>query len=333
MKKVFLLLSLLLLFGSVFAGSAVGEAKYEKATCEADFAKANANNVIEVVSSSSSTLSPLITAVDNNLSALSDYVDEMSDSNKTQLDMLNKYMGSFMFSVQNLNKTTQNEFRNGMKTLDGNTRKETMDGMKADFASLKATFLVCKIEALKKLSLAKVDAFNQILSAWEAKMATFQSKGLDTTGMEAIIADAQSQVIDPMTAAINAGDSNASKDYCLMNGCNKVNFHFAAKMEAAKLEAIIAKVNASTTDQNVLTITAEAQKNVDDAQAELATIGNNKYQQGKDKVWEKLTTASNDLRKVIKSSDVNAPKPPAPMPPAPNTGAPDVNDQEGGSLQ
>lgn len=276
----------------------------------------------------------MISAVDNNLSAISDYVEGMSDSNKMHLDILNKYMGLFMFSVQNLNRTTQNEFRNGMKTLDGNSRKETIATMKEDFDSLKATFLVCKAEALKKLSLAKVDVFNQILSTWETRIVTLQSKGLDTTAMEAIMDDARTQVIDPMTAAINAGDTNAPKDYCLMNGCDKVNFHFAAKMEAAKLEAIIAKVNTSTTDENVLAITADAQKNVDDAQAELATIGNNKYQQGKDKVWEKLNTASNDLRKVIKPSDVNAPKPPAPMPPASNNpNVPDVNDPEGGSLQ
>ncbi len=330
MRKVFLLLAIALVFSIVFAESAVGEAKYERLVCESNFAKANVDNVVEVVPSASIILTPMVDSIDEDLISIADYVSEMSDSNKMAQDGLNIMIMEVSQSIRSLNQETQTQVRDGLRAMDNNLRRETMPLLKTDFDELKTEFVECKIEALKKLSLAKVEGLNQIIAAWEERMALFQSKGLDITAMEAIVVEAEAQVIDPLNTAIEAEDTNASRNYCLFNGCDIVNFHFAAKMEAAKLEAIISKIDSNTTDANILAITAQAQIKVDEAQEEIEQLGNNKFPNGENSIWQKLNSAANDIGQVLKPIDSNVPKPPVTMPPEPNNpNVPDINEGSG----
>ena len=116
--------------------------------------------------------------------------------------------------------------------------------------------------------------------------------GVDTISLNATLSQAQTQVIAPLQAALNASTNAtqlyaAFKGHCLDNGCvNGTNFHLAAKLKLDETQAYLAyleqKANASRYVMVNQTSLSEAKGYLDNVSALISSAGNSQFTQGQE---------------------------------------------------
>ena len=270
------------------------EARYEHIKCQVDYSTRSVDSIVESVPGAQNTLASYKSIVTDNLNTLKGYLDS---GNK---DEFNDYLKNILKpNMQSLSS----EAKDSIRGVNGTTRSEIRGKLTAN----KQDMASCNSKAMGTFGQEKVAKLQKALDEWTQKIANLSSKGIDTSKMTSIVGDAKTTVIDPLSAAVATGDAEqvrlALHQYCLGNGCEAgINFHFYAKINIARLEAIVSHLENSnkTLDQAVL---VQVKADLSEANIALSAVGTSAYtDDSKAAVWDNIKEASEGLRQLLKGT-------------------------------
>jgi hypothetical protein len=190
--------------------------------------------------------------------------------------------------------------------LEANISAETKAELRDDYNSLSAAYEACNFDSLERFAEAKLSGYEEALELAEDKAANLSAKGVDTSGLTALIEEAEDEIVDPLSEAVeNAGNSTELRDalgqYCLFNGCPRgTNFHFAAKFEVEKLESILEFIADDAEAAGLGEDVDSAQEDIDATQDVLDDVGTSQYteSQGED-LRGYLRSAADTIMEII----------------------------------
>ena len=194
---------------------------------------------------------------------------------------------------------------------DYNVSRDTIATLRTGFKSAQDTMKVCENNAAISLGTARITAFNDAVGAWQDSANKLAAKGLSVTAIQGVIDSAKSNVIAPLQAAVNSGNSQTVKDalktYCLGNGCSgssasatPYNYHGYAKVNLERLQAIYEKLASTGSGSSSL---ASAKAKLDSARSSLLQIGTGKYTDGQlASIEQDLKGAMSDLKTNMKEN-------------------------------
>ncbi len=197
--------------------------------------------------------------------------------------------------------------------------KQTVQGVLAN-ASAKAGTIADNINATKanishtvdiiSIGNKKLDYYDQVLSKSELLIANMSRAGIDTSGMESVVAGARSSIVSPLESAVASGDSaqvsNELKTKCLLNGTS-YSYHYGAKMDLETLKATTKKIEKIVTKAGYGTQIEEVNTHLANAESALASVGTNPYTKDqKEYIYGELQSASVILADIIKSMNGQA---------------------------
>jgi hypothetical protein len=184
-----------------------------------------------------------------------------------------------------------------------NITRDSKTKQRMDYKMLSDELKVCELNAIKQFGTSKVRAYNAHLSAAENKIAALKEKGIETSGLDALVSGAKSEIIAPLEDALSKAQTGeevrtALHSLCLYDSCKTgVNYHFAAKFEAEKLTQILNHLNSKTnlTAEQVSSIVAK----IKSASDELVAVGTKQYSEEQKKtVWDGLKAAAKEMREL-----------------------------------
>ncbi len=193
-----------------------------------------------------------------------------------------------------------------------NTTEDTKEALKNDYKTGHDAFAACEKQGNIKVAQQRVNAYSRFLSQRQDELDKLAKRNITTTGVSAIIADAQTTIVKPLQDAVGSADAEkataALKQYCLFDGCrNGTNFHFSAKFEQARLAALLAQVKPEADAAGLSSQLAKIQGSLDDSKSALRSVGTADYKSTQsNQVWSPLKSAAEALRKL--RQDLNAAK-------------------------
>ena len=189
------------------------------------------------------------------------------------------------------------------------TRKDISSGVKA----LQQARDACQSGSLQQIGGGRVQDFNQTLTQYQnginqlaSAPDSFTGTSLDVAGLDSVVANGYTAIVDPLQAALTAAGSNSTlarqalEQYCLFDGCSAagaVNYHLEANFLSAYLTARGQQISANASADGV----SMTQFNTDlgSATTLLSSIGTNAYQNGQQgQLYGLLAKAGSDLQKV-----------------------------------
>ncbi len=164
----------------------------------------------------------------------------------------------------------------------------------------------CNYESMNDIAGERLSWMNQVMEHWSNKSAELARKGVDTSELDDVIEGAEETVVEAYGNQVrNAGDAAqvraAMGAYCLGDGCpNGLNYHFYAKAEIAKLNAILGYLEEDAVDAGLGEEVDEAQGYLDSADEGVQDTGQNQYGQGtSESVWGSIRSAAETLRGIF----------------------------------
>ena len=252
-------------------GSALAEAK-----CRVDFVLAvlDAAAAEEIYAEHMATLTGDIT-----------HLEEYAQAN--DLRAFNGYRGSTYVDHM---KDAWNAVREAK--ANRNQTAEEKETLRSEYNAALETYNTCNAGAIGGFATAKISRYEYVVSNYEEKIQQLKNK-IDTTGLEALLANAKQEIIEPLKALVSStsatphGIREAVGSYCLMDGCQGgattgVNFHLEEKYNIEKMGAVMQelqlKVNAANlgTDKgkNVRDNLALMAEHIDNAKNAVDSAGN-----------------------------------------------------------
>ncbi len=152
----------------------------------------------------------------------------------------------------------------------------------------------------------KISEIDQNLHAYHGIEESLAARGLNTTQINSTLAGAESEVIGPLSATVNAS-ANASQirsafgSYCISDGCpDGINFHITTRLEAEAINATfaryISRANLSAINQSLIT---SFHNYYSTAESEIADAGTSQIQANETvAISAYLKNASNDLTRI-----------------------------------
>ncbi len=188
----------------------------------------------------------------------------------------------------------------------GNMTQQVRKELRDEYSDAKEDFDKCNEEALGNFVDAKLEAYKAILERAEERAENLSEKGLDTTGLEELIDDAEEQVVDPLEDAIDSAETvqeirEAFGDYCMFDGCKDgLNFHLAAKWHIEKLDQILELVEEDAEEAGLEDDWEDAKEYVSEADSALDAVADEQYEGTEhNDVWGNIRSASEALKDII----------------------------------
>src|SRR2546426_2564644 len=235
-----------------------------------------------------------------------------SDSSKINTDL------------QALNTDTSNKdktkFKTDLKSFRTDSKTATLDlhyaikdakptsnektKLKNDQSNLRSAYKSCMFTAGQQFANARVQAYGIGIQKMQNRTNTLQSKGIDTTQLNQLISQAQTNLGNLAAAISSATNSSqlkaALQSYCQYNGCKSdINFHFAAQSALAAEHAVLDKIKSNPNSGKYSSLIGQAQTDLTNAQNTLHAVGTSKYQgtQQTD-VWNALHDAHGIIKQL-----------------------------------
>ena len=158
----------------------------------------------------------------------------------------NSQMHTFDNDLHTASQDAHSAFKAANFTAD---QKSTLN---ATYASLKATLDTCTFQTQKQYELARVNAYELQLEAALAKANSING----SADLITLINKANSTIVQPLIAAINAANDPASlraagQQYCLHDDCqNGTNFHFDAQFATLRLGMFVSQLSSRGNSTN-----------------------------------------------------------------------------------
>jgi hypothetical protein len=173
----------------------------------------------------------------------------------------------------------------------------------ASYRNLSSGYSQCEGNAFVNISQQRINDYQMQINNFQNQSNNLANRGFNTTSLDQILADAQTQIIVPLQTALSSANDSASVkqalgSYCLFDGCvNGTNFHLEAKFNIARLNIILSDLQANSAafglDDSKL---SQAAQDLANAQSTLDTVGTSAYQKGQ---AQTISGYVNDASKII----------------------------------
>jgi hypothetical protein len=271
---------------------------YAFANCWTTFAAVQVNQTVKTIPSLSSNLTPDISTLQNENSQLHTYVT--SDNVKGFAAYFHTTYEPGIIYVAT--STVENVHY-------ANVSKSTKYSLDLEFLADRSTFFNCTKAPVTNLTNEKLDFYNYVVNKFDIQITALSANGINTTNMTAVVNGGQTQIIQPLQAALSSATNvsqinQALNEYCLFDGCKSgLNYHLDAKFQIAKLDAIDAKLLSEpniTANETLELRNASTQLN--NATTILNSVGTSQYSGNQaTEIWSQIKTAETDINAAIKS--------------------------------
>lgn len=271
-------------------------ARVQSADCRVQFQIAVMSSIQQRVPEAAGGLQANIDQLNADMAQLR---TQASNGNASQF---NSVMAGAVSHARNANSQmtqTRNQYRNQ------NSWRSARSGMMSDYQSANATYNRCADAADVALGEARLNMYQYQYEYWQNVSANLSRKGVNTSEIDALLAQAQNRIQTQLQGAVDSGDPaqvrTALRQYCLGNGCaSGSNDHMLAQLQIARTEAIAnyLKPDADAAGQgaqiqNVLTICTQAK-------AQLGSIGTSQYSAGQQaQIWGSIESANDELKGIM----------------------------------
>ncbi len=188
----------------------------------------------------------------------------------------------------------------------GNMTHGVRTQLRDAYNALHEDFEACNLESMERFAQAKIDGYEKILERAGERSEDLSEKGVDTNALDALIEDAEDEIVDPLKDAVDDAQTaeelrEALGSYCMFNGCaNGVNFHFAAKWQIEKLDSILDLIEDDAEEAGLSDDWNDANEYVETASENLEEVGDDQYEGTEhDDVWDNIRLASGALKDII----------------------------------
>ncbi len=185
-----------------------------------------------------------------------------------------------------------------------NLTKEQKTSLRASYKESKAVFEDCQKKTLFEHGNQRVELFEKILTQYKERTDRFASKGLNPEGMNKVLEDAKTQVVEPLRSAIDStNDSQTLKNilrkYCLFNGCkNGVNYHLAARFEMERLSATLNYLKEKLNTSEFNAKFSEVESNLNVAKGILSEVASAQYNDNGKQIFNKIKSSYEILKNI-----------------------------------
>src|SRR5256885_8302373 len=155
--------------------------------------------------------------------------------------------------------------------------------LKSDFSSMRSTYQSCVFGAIQQFANVKLQVYGNAIQKVQNRTNVMASKGMDTTQLNLLINQAQTNLGNLAASVSSATNSSelktALKSYCQYNGCKSgVNFHFAAQTALSAEQSVLDSIKSNPNSGQYRSKIDQAQTDLTNAQNILITVGTSKYQ-------------------------------------------------------
>jgi hypothetical protein len=185
-----------------------------------------------------------------------------------------------------------------------NVSLQTRQELRTMYDARKATFDAQMQAVTVQLGNIRLGNYNDAVAKCNDQMTRLSVKGVDVSGMQAVVTGAEANVITPLQTAVASGNAvevrAQLKDKSLGNGA-PYSYHFWAKKDVASTSAIAMKIADNATLAGYGDQLADVNAKIAAAQSALDTVGTNPYTAAQqDSVWNNLKAAAEGLKNLIK---------------------------------
>ncbi len=264
-----------------------------RSTCQTNYETGSISTAISDISNIDQTA---ISADSNKIS--SDLQTLTTDTNNNDKNQLTTDLKSFRTD----SKTATLDLRSAIKNVHPSSDQKTK--LKSDLSSIVSTDKTCMFSAGQQFANARIQAYGTGIQKVQDKANTLSSKGVDTTQLNKLISQAQTNLGNLAGSISSATDSSqlkaALQSYCQYNGCKSgTNFHLAAQSALAAEQAALDAIKSNSNSGQYSSQIDKAQTDLTNAQNILNAVGTNKYQgtQQTD-VWNALHDAHGIIKQL-----------------------------------
>jgi len=264
-----------------------------RVTCEANFETSVVSAAIsEIPNINQTAINSDSAKINTDLQTLA------NDINSGNREQVNTDLKTFRTDL----KTTSLDLRTAIK--NANPSSDQKAKLKSDMRNLSSTLKSCLFSANQQLANAKISAYNTGIQRVQNKTTTLQSKGVDTTQLNQLVSQAQTNLGNLAATVSSATNSSQLKaalhSYCQYNGCKSgANFHLAAQSALGAEQAVLDKIKSDPNSARYSSQIDKAQTDLTNTQNILNTVGTSKYQgtQQMD-IWNSLHDAHDIIKQL-----------------------------------
>jgi hypothetical protein len=222
-----------------------------------------------------------------------------SDANTGNREQLKTDLKTFRTD----SKTTTMDLRTAIKSATPSSDQKTK--LKSDMANLKATLKSCMFSASQQFANARIMAYDTGIQKVQNRTNILASKGVDTTKLNQLINQAQTNLGNLAASVSTATNSSqlkaALQSYCQYNGCKSgTNFHLAAQSALAAEQAVLDKIKSNPNSGQYSSQIDQAQTDLTNAENILNAVGTSKYQDTQHTdVWNALHDAHGIIKQLL----------------------------------
>jgi len=296
---IFALLGLMALANATLADAVKGqglETAMDDVKCKNDFTIGVIDSIVTAVPDSSGTLDQYVDMLGDDQSALQSFADQ------ADVDGFRGYVkGTYDPHLKSAREAVMG-VRKGAKNVSNGSKGALVQ----EYKGLRTTYDACHLEALKAHAREKLDGYGKAIEAASGKADMLKEKGVDTGELEAVIDGAKSDVVDPLESAVDSatdakGIHSALQGHCLYNGCQDgKNYHFAARFEVKKLDAVLGKLESDPSSGNASAEIASAKGSLGFAQDVLDSNGPSHYSDSQySSMWDSIKGAAQSIKEAL----------------------------------
>ena len=262
-----------------------------RATCQAN---AETGYISDAISDISDINQTAISADSSKISTdLQTLITDVNNKDQFKVDLKS-------FRTDSLTGTL--DLRTAIKDVKPTSDEKTK--LKNDFSSIRITYQGCMFGLLQQSASVKLQVYGNAIQKVQNRTNVMASKGMDTTQLNLLITQAQTDLGNLAASISSATNSSqlktALKSYCQYNGCKSgINFHFAAQTALNAEQSILDSIKSNPNSGQYSSQIDQAQTDLTNAQNILITVGTSKYQgtQSAD-IWNDLHDANGIIKQL-----------------------------------
>ena len=285
-----------LLFASAYADS---DNRIQEIGCRIDFNTAVLNSLIATAPGNSTDLQASVTLLADDRTQLTGM------QNSTDIRNFNLHYEHDMQQV----RQSVSQWRSA---VGSHLSMSTRASLVLAYKDAQDAYDQCRFGVLKTMAQQRIDNYNKQIAKYQNVSDNWAARGFDTAQLDSLLQDAQTQLVQPMQAAIVAATDHDSlaqalNSYCLYDGCtNGTNFHLEAKFDVTKLGIVYNDLQNNSAAFNLASSDlATAGQDIADAKATLAQVGTAAYTTGQSQtIYTNVKNASNIIARMLRQVSI-----------------------------
>jgi hypothetical protein len=179
-----------------------------------------------------------------------------------------------------------------------NISQSDKDALKSQWNTTLQTYQSCNLDARREIVSVRIEHLQANIDDWNAIIANMTAKGMDTTEMTAVVADAQKLLTD-LNASIQAADDATFKT--MLDNANDEQNHVWARFSIGRMKANIAHIEPLINQANLSVDDLNKIQSLLNSASVLATPGSKFGVGGFQQTWQDIKVANDMLGSVSKN--------------------------------